>query len=102
MQRRTMLRSLLASPFVAPSASHRSDGASDGETGKSTSASVVAAPTVFDVMVYGARGDGEADDRSAIAAADRAARAVRGTVYFPDAVGYRIGASITVGSPLHF
>lgn len=64
---------------------------------------------VFDVRAYGATAGGVADDRAAITAAQLAATAVKGTVYFPPGT-YRVtvsptaigsgGATITYAFPL--
>lgn len=49
---------------------------------------------VFHVGDYGATGDGTTDDRAAIVAADSAAAAVKGKVYYPPGT-YRISSPVT-------
>jgi Pectate lyase superfamily protein len=56
---------------------------------------------VFNVKSYGAVGDGSADDTAAINAAEAAAEAVHGTVYFPPGT-YKITSTITLSSPVRW
>lgn len=56
---------------------------------------------VFDVMAYGAKGDGTGDDAAAVNAAITAAPSGGGVVYFP-AGTYRLDSTISFGKPLMF
>ena len=56
---------------------------------------------VFNVKAYGAIGDGSTDDTVAIQAADTAARAVKGTVYFPQGT-YLTTASLFLATDSHW